>query len=298
MDKNIYEVLNNVETEEYEAVELTEREKSEMKRNFKKSFKKGYKKYYALAACVAAVAVISQTAFAQTLVDNIIKSFSTGHNRFVLTEKIPERAEIPDEYKGVYYDKEGNQLDEFIKGQAVYNKNGEMIINENGEVIAEYELVSEDGTQIKVSSGRKDDVIAQGSNDRYFVVTDKSKVAEKLNFAPAMPEYLPEGYEFYGATLYKDENGAVSGDYLAMYYKNTKTGKQFSIHERIINDETAFETGTSGEIKETTVKGHKAVIMDNSSIDWEENGISVSVLAGESKISIDEIIKIAESAAR
>lgn len=298
MDRDIYEILNEVKSEEYEVLQISEKEKAEMKRNFNKSFKKGHKKYYAIAACVAAVAVISQTAFAQSLVENIIKSVTTGHNRFVQTEQMPERAEIPDEYKGIYYDKDGNQLDELVKGQAVYNKNGEMIINENGEVIAEYELVNEDGTQIKVASGRKDDIIAQGSNDTYFVVTDKSKVAEKLNFAPAMPEYLPSGYEFYGATLYKDEKGEVSGDYLAMYYKNASMGKEFSIHERIINDETAFETGTSGEIRETTVKGNKAVIMDNMSVDWEEGGISVSVLAGKSGISIDELMKISESTVR
>lgn len=303
MDKDIYEILNDTLAEEYETLELTESEKMKMKRNFNKSFKKGHKKYYALAACVAAVAVVSQTAFAQTLVSNIIKSVSTGHNVFSVIE-YPTSAELPEEYKGLFFDKDGNKIDEFRKGEAVYNFEGEMLINENGEMIAEYvdkdgyELVREDGASIKVSVAKEDDPIAEGTNDKCYVVTDESLVGEKLNFTPAMASYLPEGYKFYGATLYKGNKGEISGDYLAVYYKNEQTGKQFSLHERIINDETAFESGTSGEIKEISIKGHKAVVMDKSSVNWEENGISVSLIAGESGISEDELIKIAESAAR
>ena len=78
--KRKYEFLNDVKMDfsEYEEVPFTEMERQTMKHNFKKSNKTYHsrKRVMWAAACVACLAVTSQTAFARDLAEKI---FRVGH---------------------------------------------------------------------------------------------------------------------------------------------------------------------------------------------------------------------------
>ena len=65
--------------------------------------------------------------------------------------------------------------------------------------------------------------------------------------------------------------------------------------ERLIDDTTAYTYSTDGTVEETTINGRTAAITDGNCIDWEtEDGVSVSINGGHG-LSVDELIKIAES---
>lgn len=287
-------LLNDIQMDfdEYENIELSELEREIMKQNINKKIKSkkfNYKKLGAIAACVAvAGAVISQTAFAQSIVDGIIKSFSTGHNRFMQMEPVKER-EVPDGLKGQVFDKDGNPLEVWGSDAEVY------MMDENGNLVSpsemkNYSYVSEDGT-IKVASEWSEE--SEGKiDDSKTVIEDESQVQQYLSFK--MKSLNLDGYEFVKADLYNDENGNPSPDYLMLEYKNTATGKSIFSHQRIINEDTAFEAGTDGDLKEAMVNGNVAVITDNRNIDWEENGASYGISA-KGELNADELVKAAES---
>lgn len=260
-----YNQLNDVKINlnEYEPYTLSEKERAKMKENLQKQINRkkrtSWKKYAALAACIGVVAVLSQTAFAQNVLSGIIQSFSTGHNHFVQTA-----GEIPKSDLKLY-DKDGNELDK---------------MPENGEAY------TEDGGMIKVS-------LADGqtkNNDQELLIYDSTQIAQYLSFAPKLPSYLPDGFQFDYAKLFKGEDGSVSGDYLFVYYKNAETGKNFVIHERIINEDTAFEAGTDEDLQQITVNGHTGVMTAESSLDWEADGISCSIMGGNSDVMTKDIL--------
>lgn len=58
-----------------------------------------------------------------------------------------------------------------------------------------------------------------------FILTDSSELKEYLCFEAKLPNYLPDGYTFEKAELYKDEKGVVNDKYANIYFKNSKTGK-------------------------------------------------------------------------
>ena len=118
------------------------------------------------------------------------------------------------------------------------------------------------------------------------VVYDIEKINDSLNFTAKLPDYVPENFEFFGAT--------ADGDYLFLYYREQETGSFFAIHERAINDETAFQSSTDGSLIETTVNGNKAVLMDGDCLDWETDGIAIGVM-GRNVISTTDVYKVADS---
>lgn len=272
--KNKYDLLNNVQMDfdAYEPCTLNSKELEAMKQNATKAMKKKprIKKYLTLAACIALVAALSQTTFAQELVENIIKSISTGHNRFTQVQT-PDTAPVPEELQGKIFDKDGNPLTFYTNGQEIYDENHSKIISTD---------------QIMITPADSDD----GLESKKFYVNTPDDIQQHASFDVKLPSYLPEGYTFENAYFFKEDDGSVSGDYLFVHYKNAD-GKKIIIDERIINDETAFEAGTDGSIEETKINGHKAVIMDGKSVDWEADGASYGVNGPDKQ----EAVKIAES---
>ncbi len=281
--KNEFDYLNDVKIDfsQYEITDLTEKERIKMKKANRKRISRG--KILALAACIAAVAAFSQTALATDLFGRIVKTVTTGHNSFVQTDMTGVSAPIPKEYRGYLFDENGNEATNYTDGAIYYDRSGNKI-----EDLEDY--LSENVPELKAAKEKQnDDPLEESKKNGYPIIKDINEIDSYLCFKSALPEYLPEGYSFYGATAYGDQ-------YLFVYYKNDKTGKYIMVDERILNEETAFSTGTDGKIKETSINGHKAVILDGRSIDWEQNGISIGIAFCHSKISQkDELLKIAKS---
>lgn len=291
--KNEFDYLNDVRVDFswYEDIKLTEQECINMKKSVKERTGKriSWKKCAVIAACVASMAILSQTALAQSFFANIIKSVSTGHNTFIQTEDMEHP--IPDELKGKLFDENGNPLD-VIRDKNVFDADGNAI---DFKIMAEAFESTEEYQDANVSvsvSSFDDDYIAK-SDEMSVVYNTQEELQKQLDFDLKVPEYLPEGYTFiYGEAYRMEENGdEVSGQYAMVAYGNGTD--KFTIHERIINDETSYTTSSSGEIKEIEINGNKAVL-DSSSIDWETDGVSVGIM-GRGLITGDELIKMAES---
>lgn len=274
---------------DYENIELTDTERENMKKAIKQKRKISRRKVLGIAACIALAAVLSQTAFAQSFIGRIVKSVSTGHNTFYQTDNTGAEAELPKAFWGLLYTADGKPAKTFVVGEEYYDKAGNKIENVS-EYLAENAEVTEfsdENIKISVAGKRNEDPLEHTAELGYPIIKNIDEIDGFLCFDSKLPEYLPEGYSFYGASAYGDE-------YLFVYYKNQETGNYFMVHERIINEETAFSSGTDGEMHETEIRGHKAVVSDGSSIDWEEDGISVGI-SSRGGFSEEELIKVALS---
>lgn len=288
--KNEFDYLNDVKMDfsEYEIVDLSELERNKMKNVNKQHKKFPIGRVSALAACVALVVAFSQTAIAKDFFSNIIASVSTGHNQFFKMDDSGMQIALPDEIKGKLFDKDGNPV-------TVY-KNGDKLYDEKGNEIADLvryvtetlgiDTLTVNGEKIKIGDSSKDDIVKDAQESGQNIVYDINQINDSLNFTAKMPEYLPENFEFFAAT--------ADGDYLFLYYADRNTDEYFTIHERVINDDTAYETSTDGSLIETTVNGNKAVLMDDRNLEWETDGISISVM-GHHAITTADVLKVADS---
>lgn len=278
--KNAYDYLNDVKVDlsKYEEEEITEREILSMKEKI--SNKKGFnaKKICVIAAC-AALILTAGTAIAA----GYIREASTGHNQFVLYDS--ENLELPKELRGKLFDKDGNEVKYMKEYDELYDKNGEVMTAE--KFTALYNEVYGDKVAISVSDGDYDPKEAE------FDFASVEEAQKTANFDIKEPKVLPEGYSLARVYAYKDEKGAPGGDYITLVYK--KGGKDIYIFERIINEETAFATGTDGTMEVLEIGGRTAVIMDNRSIDWETaDDVSVGI-SGRGYLTREELINMAEN---
>ena len=289
--RNDFDFLNDVKMDfsDYEIMNLSETERNKMK-NINKPHKKfSVGKVSALAACVALVVVFSQTAIAKDFFGNIISSVSTGHNLFVKTDDSNMKMTLPDEVKGKFYDKDGNPATEYRSGDTLFDAEGNEILDVPRYITETLgiDTLTMNGAKVKVQVKASDkDVLKEAEEAGENVVYELDKINDSLNFTAKLPDYVPENFEFFGAT--------ADGDYLFLYYRNKETGNYFAIHERAINDETTFETSTDGTLIETTVNGSKAVLMEGKTLDWETDGIAVSVM-GRNTMSTADVYKVADS---
>lgn len=297
--KNEFDYLNDVSVDlsGYEAAELTETECEIMKKEVLKKTKKKSKagRYVAVAAAVALVAAMTQIAFAQGLVDKIVKTVSTGYNTVFQMDDSDGAFELPEALKNKIFDADGNPLNS-IKGGGIdrgeyYNADGKRLgADDYVDLLAESGLINLEEVEIHVA--KSDDKLIPDSDESIKVFTSQEELQEQLNFKLITPEYLPEGFEFLYCEGFSKSNGELSGDYAVLAYSDGE--KKFTIHERVINDETKFETGTSEEVREGEINGCKAAITD-SGIIWEQNGVSVDIVSGDSGVLGKELLKVAES---
>ncbi|WP_105617081.1 DUF4367 domain-containing protein [Vallitalea okinawensis] len=229
--------------------------------------------------CLLGISIFSTSSAAQDFMDKIIRTISLGHITVIQTES-PEVNELPmpSELVGKIYDKEGNPIDVISKDstEKLYDAEGEEIVTMvDGEIIT----TSKEGTSQQIDK---------------LVIEDSQKLNKYTSFNVMLPTYLPEGYIFDRAEFYKDENGEVSDKYIDLIFSNGQTGQYFFMQQRLANEETAYEFGTDGEIKEIDINGVKAIITDGRKINWETNDVLYG-LSGGGVITEDELIKIAES---
>lgn len=293
--KNEFDYLNDVKMDFsiYDDCKLSDMEREKMKNIMKKTKKINRGKIAALAACVAGIAIFSQTALAKDLLVNIIKTFSTGHNTFSLIEPSDVEIGIPKEALGMIFNEKGKEIKAYKEGEVLYDENGDKIEDFGAfmrDKVGIYEVLTEDGKggTIRVSyAPADDDPLDFSRREGYPIIRNIDEINGYLSFDAKLPDYLPDGYSFYGASAY-------GNDYLFVYYMNQENGQWFSLHERIINNETAYESGTDGTIEEVAIHGQKAVMMDERSIAWESGKISID-LSGRGFLNRTELIKVAES---
>lgn len=235
-----------------------------------------------IGVCAAALTVT--TAFASGAVGDVIRVVSTGYNRFYQYDSSAPQ-QLPDYLVGKLFDKDGNSVESIGKDglEELYDENGARITEEKfAEMIAELT-----GGLVKTSDN--DDTT---SSEMDFSDIDEARAVAEFDIR--MPEYLPSGYRTERIYAFKDENGNVDGKYVNIVFKN-EAGKEIMLFERLINDETAFSTGTDGTIEEIEINGRRAVLADDRNLDFEtEDSVSVG-LSTKGNITRDELIKTAES---
>ncbi len=303
--KNEFDYLNDaaVDLDEYEPAELTEEERLIMKEKIlEKSKKRPHaKRYIAIAAAVALAAAISVPAFAGNgFVEKIVKYVSLGHNVIIETDDSGAVFTLPEALNGRVFDKDGNRVTEIEGGLdaediELYDENGVKYDAERWiELMYETGVVDKGKADVSAGSVYSGKLIPdEGEGVKVYTTAEEfNAFKEKLNFKLLEPEYLPEGYSFLYAEGFADGDGNISGDYAVIGYSNGKN--VFTIHERIITDETKFTASFDEPVTETKIHGCTAAVSEHSA-DWEENGISVSILSGNSSVTGGELVKVAES---
>lgn len=295
--KNEYDYLNDVRTDfsKYEAMELTDKERREMKKEFKKNKARfSWRKCAALAACAAVIAVAAQTGFAQNMMARIINVVQTGHNDVVQTDYSEAEETLTQTLKGSIFDKDGNEITSLdgISYKDLYDANGNRYDEESlANLFADKGLVNEDA-MIRVSGTAKEKGVIPESGNGEEVFTSVEELGSKLNFTPKTPEYMPEGWDFLYCYGFTGDDGVMSGNYAVLVYYDGN--EEFYIHERVINEDTRYTASTVETVTEGTVNGCTAAISEHD-VMWEQDGVSVDLVSGESDITGDVLLKVANS---
>lgn len=114
--------------------------------------------------------------------------------------------------------------------------------------------------------------------------TDIAEAQKSVCFKVLAPEYLPSGYSFKEAEIYKG-----SDQYITLYFKGT--GKDIILMQRIMNKDTAFEFATDGPVEAVEINEAKGVWMEPHTILWEKDEVGYALFCkGFSK---EEAVKVA-----
>lgn len=229
--------------------------------------------------CIMGISIM-QTSFAQDFAEKVRNVISLGHITIMQTETPKtETVPVPKELKGKIFDKDGKPIDVFSKESAgkMYTAEGEEIAYlTNGEIVT----VSQDKKM------RQEGILE---------IKDPKELNKYTCFQVNLPSYLPVGYKFDRAELYKDEKGLVNNSkYIGLIFTNEETGKYIYMQQRFADEETAYGMATDGKIEQVKINGIDAIISDGRSIDWEADNV-LYMLSGRGEISKSELIKIAAS---
>ncbi|NMM64517.1 DUF4367 domain-containing protein [Clostridium sp. P21] len=233
----------------------------------------------AAASFVIVCGVFSQTSFAKGFAEKVINKISLGHITVEQSEG-PSEMVVPTNLEGKVFDKNKNPVTVITKNTGkIYTKSGEQIVDiKNGKIVTISEKKAEEA---------KDE-------ENIVTVKDSSSLNKYTCFNVKLPSYLPKGYKFDRAEFFKDEDGIINKKYINLYFTNEKTGKCISMQQRFADQETKYASGTDGKIEKVKVNGKDAVLSDNRSMDWENNGVLYG-LSGRGAFGKDELIKIADS---
>ncbi len=280
--KNEYDYLNDVKMDfsMYDEEVLTEEEvykMSKLKRN-----NKSIKKSIAVLGTAAVLAVATGVAASEGYIDKILKTISIGHSTIMQMDPNAPHS-LPKELTGKLFDKDGNKLTAISEDDLsnIYDKDGNLLSQEQLTKLFNEAL----GDKVSLTEKKAPDEASWNTVD---------EAQDIAKFDIKCPQYLPEGFSLERAYTYKDSDGSISGYYMTLEYRDQE-GKTFSVYERLLNDETAFEMSTDSNIEEMTINGRKTVIIDDKSANFEtEDNVSV-MIAAKGNVSKDELIKIAES---
>lgn len=238
------------------------------------------KKTAAAAAVFLVVGgVFTHTSFAKGLAEKVINRISLGHITVEQSES-PSEMVLPTNLEGKVFDKNKNPLTVITKDTGkIYTKSGEQIVDiKGGKIVTATEAKAEE-EKIEKSM---------------LIIKDSSSLNKYTCFDVKLPSYLPQGYKFDRAEFFKGEDGSVSKKYVSLYFTNEKTEKYIYMQQRFADEETKYEAGTDGKIEKVKVNGKDAVVSDNRSMDWENNGV-LYILSGRGEFGKNELIKIADS---
>lgn len=265
-------VLNNIREKEGDRMKKSQR--------FKKPA-------VAVASIALGVALFAQTAIAQEFTQKIKEIFSIadGNINIIQEEPVerPDGVPVPESLKGQIFDSEGNEVKAFKDSlKEIYTKSGEKIA---------YLTNDENNEMIIVTEAQE----AARKAETTLTLTDANQRNDYTAFDVKLPEYLPDGYKFDRIELYKDENGKVENSkYIDIFYTNESTGNFIFMQQRLSDEETGFTTGTDGTVEKVKVNGAEALIMDDSSIDWEADGVLYH-MTSRGAVGKDDLLKMAES---
>lgn len=268
----------------------------ESERN-KERFNMGKLKRFGITAAsiVCVGTLVMQTAFAQDIVDKIIKSLSingltvyegnTGED--IWARDMPEAA------KGKVFDAEGNVVEKINKDnmEYLYNKDGEHVwVDDEGIILTDEEM---------------DERIKKNNEEHgcYMLeITDLNELDNHITFKAKLPEYIPEGFEFVKAECedYDKANiinkihsrivfGKNKSYWYQLIYENKETNENFVIHiaEQTDQGETSFNNIEMGK-----VNGNDAIVSDGE-VAWSDGENEYIVFMHD--LGREEGIKIAES---
>lgn len=247
----------------------------------------------ALICALITVILISGVALAA------MKTFSLGpFVSYVQRDDEALRKEI-DEYvngnrsvwEGKLFDKDGKLIEDLAEYM------WESVIGENT-----YELYDADGELCGLTN-IDGEVVLAGPNDRpsksditWMFFDSLAEVKPYLNPAlePKLPTVLPNGYKLDYFSIFTDDEGKPypETEYLTISY--TKQDKALELDLRLMNENTAFEAGSTASLTEMTINGH-AAIAEGDMLHLLLGDVLYSFNPRNSFVTMDELIKMAES---
>lgn len=248
--------------------------------NIMKKIKLGYKIAAASIVAVIASACIMQTSFAKDLSSKIANVVSIANSNSAVVEykedkKSTTSNEVPSYLKGKLFDKNGKP----IKKYSAFDDENKYY-TANGEKIA------------YIANGKP---VTEAENEKLTgIIKNINDINKYLAFKVSIPSYLPEGYSFDMANVFKDNAGNVSNKCVSLFFTNSKTKKQIYIQERLDCKETQYYASSDGPVEKIKINNVDAVASNHGhGIDWKNNNC-LYMLVGNS-VSPDEVKKVAES---
>lgn len=229
-----------------------------------------------LVAVIVGISFV-RPSFAQEMLARVLQTVNLGH--IIAHEVDPNyQPEFPEAWKGRLFDKDGHPVDSFDqKLGGVFNAEGEPVVNFDGDRL--------------ITPSEQEQLDKEGAAQK-FVVKEPAELDKYALFKVKLPEYLPEGFAFDHGEFYKGGEG-VDGQIVELFFTSGQTGRRIWMQLRSSSDDNAYEMSTDGKIEQMKIKGADAVLMNDSHLEWEANG----VLYGLSIRGLDraEVLKIAES---
>lgn len=267
---------------EFENISILIRNK-EKKKNMKK-LNNTKKAGLIAAAILCALAITMQTAFAQQIVNNIIRSLALNNITIFENKDYKwEDKDIPTAAIGKVFDKNGNVIEKITleNKDSMYNANGEIVF----DVEPDGTLITEKVQKEYIEKNAKENPI----ND--LIINDISKINGYTCFDIKLPAYLPQGFEFVNAEFFKDDNGKIIDVCCNLNFENKKTKETIYIAQTYISKGSGCETSFNN-IEKAKVNGLDAIVGDEGIV-WEANG--VNYLMYTYNLGKAESVKIAES---
>lgn len=242
---------------------------------------KKFKMPVALIAAAVTLICLSAAVYGQDLV-RIIKTVVLGsYAEYYVIEDNRDSIPIPEELKGLVFDKDGNALVIVPDNGVFYNDKGEEVrpIFDDGK--ARLMTIEEfNATQNTKWSTYYD--LEEGKS--YFICDTLS------------PGYLPDGYkfdrvEFYVSPENQDSMEQGTEKYMSIYYSNGKYEMYSQV--RYMDEETAFGSSATEGIQKIKINGYDAVL-DKNTLDIQIDDVMYMFFTTEDSTT-DDLVKMAES---
>lgn len=183
---------------------------------------------------------------------------------------------FPENLKGKIYDVQGRQVDDIsykeAKNTGVFDKDGNKI----------KEIDEKTGTYILEKDADK--VIDEG-------IAKFKTLGEAQKYLAFKPK-LPAGCKLIEVGIYKDENGLPGKDIADFILE--KDGAKIYMQERLARDGNGYETSTD-DAKYVYLNGKKAIMSNNKSIDWEDDGLLINLSSKTSTFFGQSLVDLAKT---